>query len=129
MEKISTPSAKAIAITFPRPRTGKNNTLPLKTAPISRLNCLNNSLLVPHKLITNKPLLVSKVLHAENRFIPRGRGNVIAIAFADGVDIFSMKALRARARQLDEQYQIEFIDFIKDIKRNNGSVLKRVIKA
>ncbi|SMG63384.1 hypothetical protein BMETH_163_2 [methanotrophic bacterial endosymbiont of Bathymodiolus sp.] len=70
MEKISTPSAKAIAITFPRPRTGKNNTLPLKTAPISRLNCLNNSLLVPHKLITNKPLLVSKVLHAENRFIP-----------------------------------------------------------
>jgi spermidine synthase len=63
-------------------------------------------------------------------FLPvRGRGNVIAIAFADGVDIFSMKALRARARQLDEQYQIEFIDFIKDIKRNNGSVLKRVIKA
>ena len=63
-------------------------------------------------------------------FLPvRGRGNVIAIAFADGVDKFSMKALRVRARQLDEQYQIEFIDFIKDIKRNNGSVLKRVIKA
>ena len=63
-------------------------------------------------------------------FLPvRGRGNVIAIAFADGVDTFSMKALRARAKQLDERYQIEFIDFIKDIKRNNGSVLKRVIKA
>ena len=45
------------------------------------------------------------------------------------VDIFSMKALKARAKQLDEQYQIEFIDFIKDIKRINGSVLKRVIKA
>lgn len=63
-------------------------------------------------------------------FLPvRGRGNVIAIAFAEGVDVYSMKALRARAKQLDEQYQIEFIDFIKDIKRNNGSVLKRVIKA
>jgi len=63
-------------------------------------------------------------------FLPvRGRGNVIAIAFAEGVDIFSMKVLRARAKQLDAQYQIEFIDFIKDIKRNNGSVLKRVIKA
>ncbi len=63
-------------------------------------------------------------------FLPvRGRGNVIAIAFADEVNVFSMKALRARAKQLDEQYQIEFIDFIKDIKRNNGSVLKRVIKA
>ena len=63
-------------------------------------------------------------------FLPvRGRGNVIAIAFAEGVGDYSMKALRARAKQLDEQYQIEFIDFIKDIKRNNGSVLKRVIKA
>lgn len=63
-------------------------------------------------------------------FLPvRGRGNVIAIAFAEGVDSYSMKALRARARQLDEQYQIEFIDFIKDIKRNNGSVLNQVIKA
>lgn len=63
-------------------------------------------------------------------FLPvRGRGNVIAIAFAEGIDVFSMKALRARAKALDEQYQIEFIDFIKDIKRNNGSVLNRVIKA
>ncbi|WP_221900240.1 hypothetical protein [Bathymodiolus platifrons methanotrophic gill symbiont] len=63
-------------------------------------------------------------------FLPvRGRGNVIAIAFAESVDTYSMKVLRARAKQLDEQYQIEFIDFIKDIKRNNGSVLKRVIKA
>ncbi len=63
-------------------------------------------------------------------FLPvRGRGNVIAIAFAEEVSVFSMKALRARAKQLDEQYQIEFINFIKDIKRNNGSVLKRVIKA
>ncbi|NOQ63495.1 MAG: spermine synthase [Methyloprofundus sp.] len=62
-------------------------------------------------------------------FLPvRGRGNVIALAFAEGVDLFAMKALRTRAKQLEEQYQIEFTDFIKDIKRNNGSVLNRVIK-
>ncbi len=63
-------------------------------------------------------------------FLPvRGRGNVIGIAFAEGHSEFSMKALRLRARQLDEQYQIEFLDFIKDLKRNNSSVLSRVIKA
>lgn len=63
-------------------------------------------------------------------FLPvRGRGNVIAIALADGLGIFSMKALKVRAKQLDEQYQIEFTDFIKDIKRNNGKGLNRVIKA
>lgn len=59
----------------------------------------------------------------------RGRGNVVVIAFAEGVETFSMKALRMRAKQLDEQYQIEFLDFLKDIKRNNGSVLKQVITA
>jgi len=70
------------------------------------------------------------IFNSKLLFLPvRGRGNVIAIAFAEGVDTYSMKALRARAKQLDEQYQIEFIDYIKDIKRNNGSVLKRVIKA
>ena len=63
-------------------------------------------------------------------FLPvRGRGNVIAIAFADGVDQFSMKALKVRARLLEEQYQIEYIDFLKDLKRKNSKELKRVIKA
>ncbi|WP_428354916.1 spermine synthase [Methyloprofundus sp.] len=59
----------------------------------------------------------------------RGRGNVIAIAFADGVGTYSMKALKTRAKQLDEEYHIEFIDFIKDLQRNNSKELKRVIKA
>ena len=63
-------------------------------------------------------------------FLPvRGRGNVIAIAFADGVDQFSMKVLKVRARMLEEQYQIEYIDFLKDLKRKNSKELKRVIKA
>jgi len=63
-------------------------------------------------------------------FLPvRGRGNIIGFAFADGHPDFSMKALRVLAKQLDEQYQIEFLNFIKDLKRNNTSVLKRVIKS
>lgn len=63
-------------------------------------------------------------------FLPvRGRGNIIGLAFAEGHPDFSMKALRLRAKQLDEQYQIEFLNFIKDLKRNNSSVLKRVIKS
>ncbi len=63
-------------------------------------------------------------------FLPvRGRGNVIGLAFAEGHSKFSMKELRQRARDLEEQYQIEFVDFIKDLKRNNASVLKKVITA
>lgn len=58
-------------------------------------------------------------------FLPvRGRGNVIGLAFAEGHSKFSMKALRQRAKELEEQYQIEFLNFIKDLKRNNASVLK-----
>jgi len=61
-------------------------------------------------------------------FLPvRGRGNIIGLAFAADNPNFSMKSLRARAKLLDEQYHIEFLDFIKDLKRNNSSVLKRVI--
>ena len=96
----------------------------------------DNGLLVINLWGTNKELFrqlsleMGAVFNGRVLFLPvRGRGNVIAIAFADEVGIFSMKVLKARARELDEQYQIEFIDFIKDIKRNNGSVLKRVIKA
>ncbi|WP_230987882.1 spermine synthase [Bathymodiolus japonicus methanotrophic gill symbiont] len=63
-------------------------------------------------------------------FLPvRGRGNIIAIAFAGGGDQYSMRALKLRARLLEEQYQIEYIDFLKDLKRNNSKELKRVIKA
>jgi len=61
-------------------------------------------------------------------FLPvKGLGNIIGLAFATDNPRFSMKELRARAKLLDEQYQIEFLDFIKDLKRNNSSVLKRVI--
>ncbi|SCN47867.1 hypothetical protein BAZMOX_79250_1 [methanotrophic endosymbiont of Bathymodiolus azoricus (Menez Gwen)] len=63
-------------------------------------------------------------------FLPvRGRGNVIGIAFAEGVDKFSLQALRKKAVLLEEQYQIEFPDFVKDLKRNNASILKRVINS
>jgi spermidine synthase len=63
-------------------------------------------------------------------FLPvRKRENIIVLAFAEGHPSFFMKTLRNRAKQLDEQYQIEFLNFIKDLKRNNSRVLKRVIKS
>ena len=96
----------------------------------------DNGLLVINLWGTNQDLFrqlsweMGTTFNGKVLFLPvRGRGNVIAIAFADGVGTFSMKALRARAKQLDEQYQIEFTDYIKDIKRNNGRILNRVIKA
>lgn len=94
----------------------------------------DQGLLVINLWGTNKELFkqlsweLDTIFNSKLLFLPvRGRGNVIAIAFAEGVETFSMKALRTRARQLEEQYQIEFVDFIKDLKRNNGRVLSRVI--
>lgn len=96
----------------------------------------DHGLLVINLWGTNKDLFrqisweMSTTFDEKVLFLPvRGRGNIIAIAFADGVNTFSMKALKARAKLLDEQYQIEFLDFIKDLKRNNSKELKRVIKA
>ncbi len=62
-------------------------------------------------------------------FLPvRKRGNVIVVAFAWEAQQYSLKAIRHKARQLDAQYHIEFTDFIKDLKRYNGSAFKKVIK-
>ncbi len=61
-------------------------------------------------------------------FLPvRKRGNIIALAFPADFPAVSMKTIRRRAKYLDSQYQIEFLDFIKDLKRNNGVTLNKVI--
>jgi len=95
----------------------------------------DNGLLVINLWATNTDLFkqlsweISLSFDGKVLFLPvRRRGNVIAFAFADGVDKFSMKELRARAKQLDEQYQLEFLDFFRDLKRNNGRSLDKVIK-
>jgi spermidine synthase len=62
-------------------------------------------------------------------FLPvRKRGNIIGFAFRENTPLYSMKELRQKAKQLEQQYQIEFPLFIKDFKRNNNTVLDKVIK-
>lgn len=62
-------------------------------------------------------------------FLPvRKRGNVIGFAFRENARKYSMKELREKANQLEQQYHINFPTFVKDFKRNNTTVLKKVIK-
>jgi len=84
---------------------------------------------------TNKELfqLVSwnmgRVFEWKILFLPvRKRGNIIGFAFRENTPKYSMKELRQKAKQLEQQYHIEFPIFIKDFKRNNTTVLDKVIK-
>lgn len=61
-------------------------------------------------------------------FLPvRNRGNIIGFAFREDFPKPSMKDLTEKAKQLEQQYQLEFPTFIQDLKRNNASVINRVI--
>jgi hypothetical protein len=44
-----------------------------------------------------------------------GRGNIIGLAFNEGVPMASLKALRERALTLEDLYNIEFTTFLKEI--------------
>jgi len=62
-------------------------------------------------------------------FLPvRKRGNIIGFAFRENAHQYTMKELKEKAKQLEKQYQIEFPIFVKDFKRNNTSVLNKVLK-
>ncbi len=62
-------------------------------------------------------------------FLPvRNRGNVIGFAFREKAKKYSMKELQAKAKQLEQQYQFDFPGFVRDFKRNNTTVLNKVIK-
>lgn len=62
-------------------------------------------------------------------FLPvRKRGNIIGFAFGKNMSKPTMKELLIKAKQLEQQYQLEFPTFIQDFKRNNSSVINRVIK-
>ncbi len=62
-------------------------------------------------------------------FLPvRKRGNIIGFAFRENAPEYTLKELRIKAKQLEQQYQFEFLNFVKDIKRNNDTVLHNVIK-
>ena len=61
-------------------------------------------------------------------FLPvRGRGNIIGFAFGEACTKPSMKALLAKADQLEQQYQLEFPTFMQDFKRNNSTAINRII--
>ena len=61
-------------------------------------------------------------------FLPvRSRGNIIGFAFGDQFPKPSMKELIDKAKLLENRYQLEFSTYIQDFKRNNTSVINRVI--
>ena len=62
-------------------------------------------------------------------FLPvKGRGNIIGLAFNVNAPIFSMKDLRMRAVFLEQQYQIEFISYLKEIIKHNSSIINKLIQ-
>lgn len=62
-------------------------------------------------------------------FLPvRNRGNIIGFAFRENFPKPQLKSLIAKANQLEQQYQLEFPVFLQDFKRNNPSILHRVLK-
>ena len=57
----------------------------------------------------------------------RNRGNMVAVAFNQGIPRFDMKALKVRAIELEQQYQIEFPKFLKDLHKHNAYSINAVI--
>jgi len=57
----------------------------------------------------------------------RERGNVIGFAFNEDAPIFTLKHLRQHALNLEQQYQIEYPDFLKDLKRYNTRTFDQLI--
>ena len=84
---------------------------------------------------TNNPefqqvsLWLGRIFDWQTLFLPiRDRGNIIALAFNDYSPRYSMKELRTNALELEQQYQIEFPTFLKDLKKYNASTFNQVIK-
>lgn len=62
-------------------------------------------------------------------FLPvKDRGNVIGLAFNEHVPLFSMKELRTRAIILEQLYEIEFIYFLKELIKNNSTLIHKIIR-
>ncbi len=62
-------------------------------------------------------------------FLPvRKRGNIVGFGFAEKTEKMSIKALKAKAKQLEKKYQLGFPEFVADFKRNNSFILNRVFK-
>lgn len=61
-------------------------------------------------------------------FLPvQGRGNIIGLAFNEGLAPYSLKTLRAKALELEQRYQIDFPLFLKDLRKHNSSTINQLI--
>lgn len=84
---------------------------------------------------TNNPefqkvaLWLGRIFDWKILFLPvLDRGNIIGLAFNDKTPVYSIKTLRLRAIALQQQYQIEFPLFLRDLVKHNTSVINNVIK-
>jgi spermidine synthase len=55
------------------------------------------------------------------------RGNVIALAFNEELPFFSLRHLREHANALEQLYQIEFMTFLRDLKKYNAEAFNRLV--
>ncbi len=92
----------------------------------SRTLLQEDGLLVINLWNTDKSLYLSTALNLQQAFddrvlfLPvRGRGNVIALAFNDRFPRQNFKKLTAKARQLQQQYHLDFPLFLKDLRTHN----------
>jgi spermidine synthase len=73
-------------------------------------------------------LWLGRVFNWKVLFLPvRNRGNIIALAFNDGVPHYSLQDLKSKTEALEQLYQIEFSVFLKDLCKHNASTLSQVI--
>lgn len=80
-------------------------------------------------LFAQVALWMERVFNGKILFVPvQGKGNVIGLAFNDTCPLYQLKDLRLRAIALEEQYQIEFPTFLRDLGRNKASLIDNVIK-
>jgi spermidine synthase len=93
-----------------------------------------NGLLVINLWGTDKPLFqqvswhMGRIFNWRMLFLPvRNRGNIIGFAFGDDCPKPSIKQLMIKAQQLEQRYQLDFPLYVQDFKRNNPSIINRVL--
>lgn len=93
-----------------------------------------DGLLVINLWNTDKNLYLDTVFKLQQTFdekvlfLPvRGRGNVIAFAFNDRFPTQNFKRLSAKARQLQQQYHLDFPLFLKDLRTHNPRNFKHIV--
>lgn len=94
-----------------------------------------NGLLVINLWGTDKALFqqvawnLGRIFERRVLYLPvRNRGNVIGFAFGEDFPKHSLKQLVDKAKQLEQQYQLEFPLFLQDFRRYNPSAIQRVFK-